>query len=348
MTGTHEIKTKYERLLAQEEATKGELIAAEARLKTVDQEDVAAGAQAALEGKPLPARKAIQVKHKVENLGVDLKRLDEAIDLLRLEAIAAVGEGHADFPIFIPPGIPANRAEVVAEWIAAKVKPDDESQEDFERRIESQIPRRNEDAESIIAEAHRERENSMRRRLPRLTELRPPDLIAWVEAAFAAEDRVAADGYERRATNQRQKDAVEAVNAAKREHTRRGLPAGSFTLGLYPHIVRPEHEAEFHKTVGKSPFQQHREQLPPVAEAQNEPVAEPQPVVNEDEERRRREIAEAPPAPTVVAPPREPSNPDEDLPPQERAAARAARLQLAATDHLEVPPSQTPIVTEAS
>jgi hypothetical protein len=348
MGTTQEIKMTYERIVAQEDATRKELAAAEARLKTVDQEDVAAGAQAALEGKPLPARKAIKVKHAVENLKVDLQRLDESIWLLQQEATRVVGEGHADFPVFVPPGIPANRAEVVAEWIKTKEKPEDETQEDFEARIESQVPRRNEDAESIIAEAHRERANSMRRRLPRLTEFRPPDLIAWVEAAFAAEDQAAAVGYERRVRKQRQKDAVEAVNRAKREHTRRGLPAGSFNERSYPDIVRPEHLAEFHKTVSRSPFQEVREQLPPVGEAQNEPVAEPQPVVNEDEERRRREIAEAPPAPTVVAPPREPSNPDEDLPPQERAAARAARLQLAATDHLEVPPSQTPIVTEAA
>jgi hypothetical protein len=346
MTGTQGIAEKYSRLLAQEEATKGELIAAEARLKTVDQEDVAAGAQAALEGKPLPARKAIQVKHKVENLGVDLKRLDEAIDLLRLEAIAVVGEGHADFPVFVPPGIPANRAEVVAEWIAAKVKPEDESRDDFEARIESQIPRRNEDAESIIAEARRTRENSMRRRLPRLTEFRPPDLIAWVEAAYEAEDQAAADGYERQATKQRQKDAVEAVNAAKREHVLRGHPAGSFNPRSYPDIVRPEHLAEFHKTVSRSPFQEVREQLPPVGEAQNEPVAEPQPV-NEADELRRREIAGLPPA---AAPDVKPINPDADLPPEQRAAAREARIaeQLAATAHLEVPPSQTPIVTEAA
>jgi hypothetical protein len=336
MTGTQEVTEKYTRLLAQEDATRSELFGAEARLQTVDQEDIAAGAQAALAGTPLPARKAIKLKHAVENLRIDLARIDEAIYLLQLEARHVVGEGHADFPIFIPPNALPSRAAVVAEWKGAKVKRDDETDEEFEARIESQIPRSHVDAESIIREAHRQREISLDRRLPRLTE-RPADLIAWVEAA-----------YERRAKKQRGKDAVAAVERAKGEHQRRGLPAESFRLHSYPEIIKPEHLAEFEAPIARSPFEKRREeQLPSHKPAQNEPVAEPQPVVTEDEERRRREIAKAPPAPTVVAPPKEPVNPDADLPLEERAAARAARL-AAATAHLEDPPSQTPIVEEAA
>jgi hypothetical protein len=344
---TDDIRRKYKRLLEREEDTKAKLAEAQAKLATAREVDVEAGAEAALAGEAAPKRTEIALRHRVDDLTVLLDSLDAAFWTLQQEATRVVGEGHAGFPIFIPLGIPANRAEVVAEWIKTKEKPEDESQEDFEARVESQVPRRNEDRESIIAEAHRERENSMRRRLPRLTEYRPPDLIAWVEAAFAAEDQVAAVGYERRARKQRQKDAVEAVNRAKSEHTRLGRPAGSFNPRSYPDIVRPEHLAEFHETVSRSPFQQHREQLPPVGEAQNEPVAEPQPVVNEEEAFRRREIAGLPPA---AAPDVKPINPDADLPLEQRAAAREARIaeQLAATAHLEVPPAQTPIVEEAA
>jgi hypothetical protein len=323
MTGTQEVDTKYQRLIAQEDATRSELAAAEARLQTVDQEDIAAGAQAALEGKPLPTRKAIKLKHSVENLRIDLARLDEAVYLLQQEARAVVGEGHADFPVFIPPDVPATRAEVVAEMRATRTREEGETEEHFEKRIENQIPRSHMDAESIITEAHRQRDLSLDRRLPRLTE-RPDDLIAWVEAAYEAEDDAAEVVYEFQARKQRRHDAIEAVQRAKAEHQRRGLPAGSFTMRAYPDIVRIEHLAEFEEPVDRSPFQKAREaQLPSLEERQNEPTASPQPV-NEADELRKREIAGAPP---VAAPDVEPIGRSyDDLPPEERAAARAARV----------------------
>lgn len=320
--GTQEVDAKYQRLIAQEDATRSELSAAEARLQTVDQEDIAAGAQAALEGKPLPARKAIKLKHAVENLRIDLKRLDEAVFLLQQEARRVVGEGHQDFPIFISPKVPATRADVVAELMTMRVRQEGESDDEFEARVAQEVPRNHLDAEGVIREAHRQREISLDRRLPRLTE-RPADLIAWVESAYEAEDRHAEDGYERQAKKQRGRDAVEAVNRAKGEHQRRGLPAGSFSIRSYPDIILPEHLAEFEKPIDRSPFQKAREeQLPSHEPEQNRPVAGPEPV-NEEAELRNREIAGVPPA---AAPDVKPINPDADLPPDERAAARAARL----------------------
>jgi hypothetical protein len=343
MPSTHDIAEKYARLLAQEDVARKELAASTARLDTVEAEDIAAGAEAALDEKPLPARKAIKVKHAVENLEVDLLRLDEAVWRLQQEARAAVGEGR-DFPIFIPEGIPATRAEVVATMMTTKTKQDDESDAGFAARLESQIPRGYKDVESIIREARRQREISLDRRLPRLVGERPADLIAWVEAAYDAEDRGAEASYEFQAKKARGHAAIEAVNRAKTEHRRRGLPGGSFNMRSYPDIVLPEHLAEMEVPIGRSPFEKAREQVPSFEEAQNEPVAEPQPV-NEEAEFRKREIAGAAPA---AAPDVKPiNNPDADLPPEERAAARAARL-AADTAHLDVPPSQTPIVEEAA
>jgi hypothetical protein len=337
MSATQKIAEKYSRLIAQEDATRSELAAAEARLQTVDQEDIAAGAQAALDGKPLPTRKAIKLKHAVENLQIDLKRLDEAIYLLQLEARAAVGEGR-DFPVFIPEGVPATRAEVVAQMKEKRTRDEGESEEHFEARLASQIPRGNKDAESIINEAARQREISLDRRLPRLTE-RPSDLVAWIESAYDAEDRQAESDYEAKAKRDRGRAAVEAVNRAKAEHLRRGLPGGSFSIHSYPDIILPEHLAEFEPAIERSPFQKAREErLPSHEEAQNVPVAEPQPVVNEAEALRRREIAGVrPPAAADVEP----------VTPEAQIAARIAE-QEAATAHLEVPPSQTPIVEEAA
>jgi hypothetical protein len=293
MTGTQQIAEKYRALLAQEDVIKKELAASTARLETVESEDIAAGAFAALAGEPLPARKAIKVKHAVENLTVDLLRLDEAVWRLQQEARVAVGEGR-DFPIFIPESIPANRAEIVAELMTRKVRQEGESDAEFEARIAQEIPRSYVDAEGIIREAHRQRELSLDRRLPRLTE-RPDDLIAWIESAYDAEDRGAEKTYEFQAQKQRRHAAIEAVNRAKAEHQRRGLPAGSFSMRAYPDIVLPEHLAEFEEPIQRSPFEKAREQLPSLEEAQNIAVAEPQPV-NEEEELRKREIAGLPPA----------------------------------------------------
>jgi hypothetical protein len=339
MTGTQKIAERYSKILAQEDATRKELAASTARLDTVEAEDIAAGAFAALADQPLPARKAIKVKHAVENLTVDLLRLDEAVYRLQLEARAEVGEGR-DFPVFIPPNALASRAEVVAEWKAAKVKGGTETEEEFEARIERMIPRGHVDAESIVREAHRQRELSLDRRLPRLTE-RPDDLIAWIESAYEAEDRAAESTYEFLAKKQRGHDAIEAVNRAKMEHKRRGLPAGSFNMRSYSGIILPEHLEEFEEPVARSPFEKAREhRLPSHQPEQNEPVAEPEPV-NEAAELRRRENV-----PPVAAPDAKPVNPDADLPPEERSAARAARL--AGEQPADIPPSQTPIVEEAA
>lgn len=319
MKGTQEIEQQYQRIIAQEDATRKELAAAEARLGTVDTEDVAAGAQAALEGKPLPARKAIKLKHTVENLRIDLARLDEAVFLLQQEMRVAVGEGRT-FPIFVPPTVPSHD-EAVAELEEMKPQEEGEEDEDYAARIERQIGRRG-DAESIIAEAHRQRELSLDRRMPRLTE-RPESLSAWVGAAYDAEDDARAVAYEFQARKQRGKDAVAAVQRAKAEHERRGLPAGSFRIEAYPDIVLPEHIAEFEKPIERSPFEKARDaRLPSHEPEQNVPVAEAQPV-NEADELRKREIAGVPPA---AAPDVKPINPDADLPPEERAAARRGRI----------------------
>jgi hypothetical protein len=283
-----EIREKYAAILEREDTVRGKLADTRAKLKTAREADAAATAEAALAGEPAPKRTEVTLRHQEENLEVELQGLDEAVWTLQQEARRAVGEGR-DFPIWIPPNAPATRAEVVAEWKAGKERQDGESDEDFEARVERTIPRSNVDAESIIAEAHRQRGLSLDRRLPRLTE-RPADLIAWVEAAYAAEDRQAEAGYEAHAAKQRMRDAVAAVERAKGEHLRRGLPAGSFNPRMYPDIVLPEHLAQFGDPIERSPFQKVRDQLPSYEEEQNRPVAEPQPV-NEADELRKREIA---------------------------------------------------------
>jgi hypothetical protein len=318
---TDDIRKTYKKLLEREDDTRAKLAVAREKLETARDVDVEALAQAALAGEAAPKRTEVALRHKVDDLSVLLDGIDAAVWHLQQEARAAVGEGH-DFPIWIPPDVPATRAEVVAEMRATKVREDGETEEHFERRIENQIPRSHMDAESIVREAHRQRDISLDRRLPRLTE-RPDDLVSWIEAAFDAEDRAAEVACEFLAKKQRGHDATEAVNRAKAEHQRRGLPAGSFTMHAYPDIVLPEHLAEFEPPVERSPFQKAREeQLPSFEERQNEPTASPQPV-NEDEELRKREIAGVPPA---AAPDVKPINPDADLPPEERAAARAARI----------------------
>jgi hypothetical protein len=342
MSPLDDIRKQYTALIEREDATSAKL--AETRVKLADAHDVdvAATAEAALAGKPAPKRTELTLRHAEENLVVELEGIDEGVWRLQQEARAAVGEGR-DFPIFIPEGIPATRAEVVADMKAHRTREDSESEADFVARLESQIPRGYKDAESIVREAHRQRGISLDRRLPRLTD-RPDDLIEWVEAAYEAEDKAAAKSYEFQAKKQRGHAAIEAVNRAKAEHVRRGHPGGSFNIRSYPDIVLPEHLAEMEVAIGRSPFEKAREQVPSFEEAQNEPVAEPEPV-NEEAEFRKREIAgAAPPA----APDAKPiNNPDADLAPEERAAARAARL-AAHTAHLDVPPSQTPIVEEAA
>lgn len=288
-----DIRTTYAALLKREETVRGKLADTRTRLRDAREVDAAAVADAALAGEPAPKRSEVKLRHEEENLEVELQGLDEAVFMLQQEARRVVGEGR-DFPIFIPPNALASRAEVVAEWKATKVRADDESEEEFEARIERMIPRSHVDAESIVAEAHRQREISLDRRMPRLTE-RPADLIAWVEAAYDAEDRQAESNFEAKAKKQRLHDAVEAVNRAKAEHQRRGLPAGSFNPRSYPDIVLPEHLAEFGAPIEHSPFQKVRDQLPSHEEEQNRPVASAQPV-NEHEELRRREIAGVPPA----------------------------------------------------
>ncbi len=323
-----DIRKQYAALLEREQATQKKLAETRVKLARAHDVDVAATAKAALAGEPAPKRTELTLRHAEENLCVELEGIDAAVYGLQLEAREAVGEGHADFKIFIPPGVPVTHAEVVEQWKAIRPREEGESDEHWEQRVELAIPRSNLDAESIITEAHRRREVSMDLRLPRLTE-RPPDLVAWVEAAYEAEDRKAEDAYERLAKKQRKHDATEAVQRAKAEHQRRGLPASSFAVQAYPDIVLPEHLAEFEPAIGTSPFSIAREaaaereaQAPVFEEAQNEPVAGPQPV-NEAAEQRQREIAGIPPA---AAPDVKPANPYADLPPEERAAARAARI----------------------
>ncbi len=320
MNPTDDIRRKYKRLLEREQDTRVKLREAQEQLETARGADVEALAQAALAGEAAPKRTEVALRHRVDDLSVLLDGIDAAVWHLQQEARRVVGEGR-DFPIFVPPTVPS-RAEAVAELKAMRAGEDGESDEDYTARIERQIGRHG-DAESIVAEAHRQREISLDRRLPRLTE-RPADLIAWVEAAYEAEDRAAADGYERQAKKQRGRDAVAAVERAKSEHKRRGLPAGSFRLNSYPDIIKPEHLAEFEQPIDRSPFQRAREyRLPSHEPAQNEPAAEPEPV-NEALELRKREIAGLPPA---AAPDAKPiSRSYDDLPPEERAAHRRARV----------------------
>lgn len=292
-----DIRTQYAALIEREERVGAKLTDTRTKLGTAREVDIAAAADAALEGGKAPKRTELTLRHAEENLGVELDGLDEAVYRLQLEARAAVGEGR-DFPIFVPPDAPADRAEVIERMRDVSPRAEDESEEQYVVRLERQIPRSAGDAESIVREAKRQRELSLDRRMPRLTE-RPADLIAWVEAAYDAEDEKARDGYERKAAKQRRHDAVEAVQRAKAEHNRRGLPAGSFSMHNYPTIVLPEHLAEFGAPVERSPFQKVREQLPSFEEAQNEPVAEPQPVEEETPaEFRRREIEGRPPGDT--------------------------------------------------
>jgi hypothetical protein len=323
---TTDIDKTYKKLLEREEDTKAKLAEAREKLEKAREADVEALAQAALAGEAAPKRTEIALRHKVDDLSVLLDGLDEAVWKLQLEARAVVGKTHSDFKIFIPPGVPVTHADVVEQWKGIRPREEGESDEHWEQRVELAIPRNNLDAESIVAEAHRRRELSLDRRLPRLTE-RPASLSTWIESAYDAEDRKAEDGYERLAKKQRKHEATEAVNRAKREHIRRGHEAGTFTVSAYPEIVLPEHLAEFEPAITRSPFSIAREaareaQLPSFEEAQNEPVAGPQPV-NEAAELRQREIAGIPP---VAAPDVKPINPDADLPPEERAAARAARI----------------------
>lgn len=320
MTQIDTIREQYARLLEREEATRGKLAATRIKLETAREADIAATAEAALAGGKAPKRTELTLRHAEENLSVELDGIDEAVYRLQLEARAAVGEGR-DFPIFIPDNV-LTRAEVIAKMRATKDQEEGESDDEFEARLVSQIPRRG-DVESIVREAHRQREINMDRRLPRLTE-RPADLIAWIESAYDAEDRQAEDGYERAAKKARRRAATAAVNRAKAEHQRRGLPAHSFRIQSYPDIILPEHLAELAGSIERSPFEKAREaQLPALEEAQNEPVAEPQPVEETPAEFRRREIAGIP---RVAAPDAKPINPYADLPPEERAAAREARI----------------------
>jgi hypothetical protein len=297
---TQDIDKKYKMLLEREEDTRVKLAEAREKLKTARDVDVEALAQAALAGKAAPKRTEVALRHKVDDLSVLLDGIDTAVWHLQLEARAAVGEGRS-FPIFIPDNVPANREAIIADLMAHKNRQPDESDEDFEARCTREVPRGERDAEGIIREAHRQREISLDRRLPRLTE-RPPVLSKWIEAAYAAEDRQAESNYEAKAKKARGRAAVEAVNRAKAEHQRRGLPSGSFNMRAYPDIVLPEHLAEFEQQVARSPFQKAREQLPSLEEAQNEPVADAQPV-NEEDAFRRREIAGVrPPAASNVEP----------------------------------------------
>jgi hypothetical protein len=319
MSRLDDISKQYAALIEREDATRRKLAETRGKLENAREVDVSAAAHAALAGTKAPKRTELTLRHAEENLGVELDGIDEAVFSLQMEARRAVGEGR-DFPIWIPPNA-LTRAEVIAEMRATKVREDGESDDEFEARLVRQIPRHG-DVESIVAEAHRQRELSLDRRLPRLTE-RPADLIAWVESAYDAEDEAVQIAYEFRARKQRGKDATAAVQRAKAEHRRRGLPAESFRIQSYPDIVLPEHLAEFKQPITRSPFEKARDVQPPsMEEAQNEPVAEPQPVESEAEF-RRREIAGIPPA---AAPDVKPINPDADLPPQERAAARAARI----------------------
>jgi hypothetical protein len=297
---TDDIRKKYQKLLEREQDTKVKLDDAREKLKTAREVDVEALAEAALAGEDAPKRTEIALRHKVDDLSVLLDGIDAAVWKLQQEARAAVGEGHADFPVFIPPKVPASRADVVAELMTRRVRQEGESDDEFEARVAQEVPRNHLDAEGVIREAHRQREISLDRRMPRLRLAeRPADLIEWVEAAYEAEDRHAEDGYERQAKKQRGRDAVEAVERAKREHQSRGLPAGSFSMSSYPSIILPEHLAEFEKSIARSPFEKAREaRLPSHKPAQNEPVAEPEPV-NEEAELRKREIAGVPP---VAAP----------------------------------------------
>lgn len=320
MNPTDDIDKKYKKLLEREQDTKVKLAEARKQLETAREVDVEALAQAALAGEAAPKRTEIALRHRVDDLSVLLDGIDAAVWHLQQEARRVVGEGHQDFPIFIPPKVPATRADVVAELMTRRVRQEGESDDEFEARVAQEVPRNHLDAEGIIREAHRQREISLDRRLPRLTE-RPADLIAWVESAYDAEDRQAEDGYERQAQKQRGHDAVEAVNRAKMEHKRRGLPAGSFSIRSYPGIILPEHLAEFEKPIDRSPFEKAREErLPSHEPAPNEPVAEPEPV-NEAQELRRREAA-----PTAAPDVKPISRSYDDLPPEERAAARAARV----------------------
>jgi hypothetical protein len=318
-----DIRDAYAALIKREDKTRRKLADTREKLKTAREVDVTATAIAALAGEPAPKRTELTLRHAEENLSVELDGIDEGVFRLQQAARAAVGEGH-DFPIFIPPDIPANRDAVIATAMTDKNRQPDESEAEFEARVVREIPRSEKDAETIVAEAHRQREISLDRRLPRLTE-RPTDLIAWIELAYDAEDEKAEDAYERKAKKQRLHEATEAAERAKREHRRRGLPAGSFSIHAYPDIVLPEHLAEFKQPINRSPFSIAREAeagLPSYEEAQNEPVASPQPV-NEAKEHREREIAGIPPA---AAPDVKPINPYADLPPEERAAARAAKI----------------------
>jgi hypothetical protein len=203
MTTIPEIRETYTRLLDEEERARGKLAKARDELPTVREADVAAFAEAALDGNPLPKRAEITLRHTVENLEVTLDGLNEAHRRLLEDACEAVGEGRREL---------SDRERML-----------------LRRRVELDI---------FLTDDERMRE--AQGRPVKKGDQRPEDLIAFVEDAYGWLDRGFETAQADIRQDDGYKLAVAHIQEAKREHRRQGHMPGTFSMHRYPNIVTVE------------------------------------------------------------------------------------------------------------